>query len=208
MTPGAGRDPGAPGTGASGSGMGNAPKAKMPVWLFRSILGFSSAVLLVVIYLIASVTVPLMWANTIRDQVAGQLGNSIPIGMFYGFVFTFFPILIAWQAHRRKLSGWVRISLASIGILLMIPNVLTLSVIYGTTQTAADARSIWANTANWFGTWSQMFMVVGVVCAVGSIVLARMWFRRGRKIRADKAVERSQRVKSGARAGDNVPPQA
>ena len=205
----------------------------MPVWLFRTILGAGTAVLLVVVYMIASVTVPLMWANTIRDQVAGQLGNSIPIGMFYGFVFMFFPILIAWQAHRHNLNKWVRISLAAIGILLMIPNLLTLSVIYGTTQTAADARSIWANTANWFGTWSQIFMVVGVVCAVGGIVLARMWLRRGRKIRAVKAAEklvrrnqqdrdraardqlraaekaaaRARRGKPGPPAGTNGPPQ-
>ena len=206
----------------------------MPVWLFQTILGVGAAVLLVVIYLIASVTVPLMWANTIRDQVAGQLGNSIPVGMFYGFVFSFFPVLIAWQAHRRNLNKWVRISLAAIGTVLVIPNVLTLSVIYGTAQTASDARSIWANTANWFGTWSQIFMVVGVVCAVGGIVLARMWLRRGRKIRALKAAEklvrqnqqardraardqaraaekeaaRARRGKPGAPAGNNGPPQA
>ena len=236
MTPGAagsGQEPGAPGSG-SGSGSGNEPKARMPVWLFQTILGVGAAVLLVVIYLIASVTVPLMWANTIRDQVAGQLGNSIPVGMFYGFVFSFFPVLIAWQAHRRNLNKWVRISLAAIGTVLVIPNVLTLSVIYGTAQTASDARSIWANTANWFGTWSQIFMVVGVVCAVGGIVLARMWLRRGRKIRALKAAEklvrqnqqardraardqaraaekeaaRARRGKPGAPAGNNGPPQA
>lgn len=235
-TPGAadaGQVPAAPGAGTAGRGAGNAPRASMPVWLFRTILGAGTAVLLVVVYMIASVTVPLMWANTIRDQVAGQLGNSIPIGMFYGFVFMFFPILIAWQAHRHNLNKWVRISLAAIGILLMIPNLLTLSVIYGTTQTAADARSIWANTANWFGTWSQIFMVVGVVCAVGGIVLARMWLRRGRKIRAVKAAEklvrrnqqdrdraardqlraaekaaaRARRGKPGPPAGTNGPPQ-
>lgn len=186
--------------GTAGSPARKVPKAEMPGWLFRTILGVGAAVLLVVIYLIASVTVPLMWANTIRDQVAGQLGNSIPIGMFYGFVFTFVPILIGWQGHRRNLNKWVRISLLAIGILLMIPNLLTLGVIYGTTQTAADARTIWANTANWFGTWSQIFMVVGIVCAVAGIILGRMWLRRGKKIREIKAAEKL--VRDNQRAKD------
>ncbi|AIX99682.1 hypothetical protein ART_0084 [Arthrobacter sp. PAMC 25486] len=201
-SPDTGAAPATQGAGTAGSPAVKVPKAKMPVWLFRTILGVGAAVLLVVIYLIASVTVPLMWANTIRDQVAGQLGNSIPIGMFYGFVFTFFPILIGWQAHRRNLNKWVRISLVAIGILLLIPNLLTLGVIYGTTQTAADARSIWANTANWFGTWSQIFMVVGVVAAVAGIILGRMWLRRGKKIREIKAAEKL--VRENQQAKDRV----
>ncbi|MDO5751644.1 hypothetical protein [Arthrobacter sp.] len=174
-------------------------KGKLPVWLWRTILGAIVAVVLVVGYLIASVTVPLMWANSIRDQVGGQLGNSIPLGMFYGFTFTFVPILIAWQAHHKKLNKWVRISLVSLGVLLTIPNLLTLGVLYGNTQTAADARSIWANSANWFGTWSQIFMVVGVVCAVALIVLGRMWMRRSKKLRELKTAEKLVRDSEAAK---------
>lgn len=165
-------------------------KSKMPPWLFRVVLGASAAVALVVIYLIASVTVPLLWANAIRDQIGGQLGNSIPLGMFYGFVFTFVPLLIAWQARRNKLNKWVRISLIALAVLLLIPNLLTLAVMYGSSGTAADARTIWANSANWFGMWSQIFMVVGVLCAIGGIFLTRMWLRRGAKIREIKAAEK------------------
>ncbi len=171
----------------------------MPQWLFRTILGVAAAAALVIIYLIASVTVPLMWANSIRDQVGGQLGNSIPIGMFYGFVFTFVPILVAWQAHRSNFNKWVRVSLVVLGVLLLIPNLLTLSVIYGSSQTAADARSIWANSANWFGTWCQIFMLVGVVAAIAVIVLARMWMRRGKKIREIKAAEKLVRENEAAK---------
>lgn len=190
-TPGhGGHTPDAQGNGTEKAPAGRATKAKMPVWLFRTILGVAAAVVLVVVYLIASVTVPLMWADSISDQIGGQLGNSIPLGMFYGFVFSFLPVTIAWQAHRRHLNKWVRISLVVLGLLLTIPNLLTLAVLFGGTQTAADARSKWANGANWFGTWSQIFMVVGVVCAVALIVLGRMWLRRGKKIRAIKAAEK------------------
>lgn len=176
-----------------------ATKEKMPVWAFRTILGAVAAVVLVLGYLIGSVTVPLMWATSIRDQIGGQLGNSIPLGMFYGFVFSFVPVLLAWQVRRRNLNKWVRIALAAAAVLLTIPNLLTLGVLYGGTQTAADARSIWANSANWFGTWSQVFMLVGVVCAVAIIVLGRMWLRRGRKIREIKAAEKLVRENQQAK---------
>ncbi|ALV45508.1 hypothetical protein MB46_08395 [Arthrobacter alpinus] len=187
----------------------------MPVWLFRTILGVIIAVLLVVGYMVASVTVPLIWAKSIGNQIGNQLGNSIPLGMFYGFAFSFVPVLVAWQAHHRKLNKWVRVSLAILGVILTVPNLLTLGVLYGTTQTAADARSIWANSANWFGTWSQMFMVVGVICAVAVIVLGRMWMKRGRKIREIKAAEKLLRdnetakeraAKAAIKAQRNNPP--
>ncbi|WP_449372473.1 hypothetical protein [Arthrobacter psychrolactophilus] len=85
----------------------------------------------VVGYLIASVTVPLYWAKSIGSQIGDQWGNSIPLGMFYGFVFSFIPVLVAWQAHHRKLNKWVRISLVVLGIILTIPNLLTLGVLFG-----------------------------------------------------------------------------
>lgn len=167
-----------------------AAKAKIPSWLVRTTLGLIAAVVLVIGYLLASVTVPLMWATAIRDQIGGQLGNSIPLGMFYGFTFTFIPVVVAWQAHYRRLNKWLRIAFLGLGLLLTTPNLLTLGVLYGTTGTAADARAIWANSANWFGTWSQLFMVLGVVAGVGLVTLVRLWMRRGRQLRALKAAQK------------------
>lgn len=179
-----------------------AAKSKMPTWLVRTIVGVVAAVVLVIAYLIGSVTVPLMWATSIRDQIGGQLGNSIPLGMFYGFVFTFVPVLIIWQAFRKKMNKWVRVTLLVIGFLLLMPNLLTLGVVYGGTKSAADARNIWANSANWFDTWSQVFMVAGVVCAVALMVLSRMWLRRSRKLRELKAAEKL--VKKDQQARERV----
>lgn len=176
-------------------------KAKMPVWLVRTILGAVAAVVLVIAYLIASVTVPLTWANAIKNQVGPQLGNSIPLGMFYGFVFTFVPVLVAWQAHHKTLHKWARISLVVLALVLTLPNLLTLGVLYGTSTSSINARSIW-NTggANWFGAWSQSFMLVGLACGVVVIFLSRIWLRRGKKIREIKAAEKLVRENEEAAA--------
>ncbi|MCQ9164294.1 MULTISPECIES: hypothetical protein [unclassified Arthrobacter] len=185
---------------AGGAGR-SAGRKKVPAWLTRTIVGVVAAVVLLVAYYIASVTVPLAWATSIRDQTGGKLGNAIPLGMFYGFVFAFVPVLVAWQAHHRKLNKWVRVGLLVAGLVLTLPNLLTLSVVYGNTASAADARAIWTTGgANWFGTWSQIFMVAGVVCAVAVIVLGRAWIRRGRRIRQIKAAEKLVRKNEQAKA--------
>lgn len=166
-------------------------KQKMPVWLVRTILVAAAVVILVILYVIASLTVPLTWANSIKSQVGTNMGNAIPLGMFYGFVFSFVPVIVAWQAHYKKLNKWVRVGIVVLAVILTTPNLLTLSVLYGTTSTAKNALSIW-NTggANWFGTWSQIFMVAGVICAIAVIILTNVWRKRGKKIREVRAAEK------------------
>lgn len=178
-----------------------AAKKKMPPWLLRTIVGSAAAAVLVVAYLIASVTVPLAWATSIRDQTGGKLGNAVPLGMFYGFVFSFVPVAVGWQGHHKRLNKWLRIVVLGLAVLLTVPNLLTLGVLYGTTGSANDARSVWTTGgANWFSIWSQVFMVAGVVCAVAVIVLGRAWIRRGRKIREVKAAEKLVRMNEEAKA--------
>ncbi len=150
--------------------------------LARVIAAAVAAVVLVVGYLVASVTVPLLWANFIEDQIGDQQENSVLLGMFYGFTFSFAPLLVGWQC-RRKLHKWVGVALGAAAVLLTIPNVLTLGVIYGGTQTAVQARAVWTISAHWFGTWSQIFMLAGVMSAVAVIVLGRARLRRRRKLR-------------------------
>lgn len=187
---------------ADGAGPATQRK-RLPVWLLRTIVAVVAIVVLVLAYYIASVTVPLAWATSVRDQTGGKLGNAIPLGMFYGFVFSFVPVTVAWQARRRRLNKWVRVVVLVVAVLLTLPNLLTLAVLYGTTASAVDARSIWTTGgANWFGTWSQIFMVAGVVCAVAVIFLSRAWIRRGRKIRQIKAAERLVRDNERAKARD------
>lgn len=163
----------------------------------RAIAAAVAVVVLVVGYLLASATVPLMWADAIRDQIGGQLDKSVPLALFYGFTFSFLPLLLAWQCRRRKLSKRLRLALAAAAVLLSIPNVLTLGVIYGRSPVAADARAVWADSANWFGTWSQIFMVAGISCAVVAIVLGRLWLRRGREKRLRKLTQKLIHAEAG-----------
>ena len=157
-------------------------KAKMSPALARAMTAAAAVVVLIIGYLAASATVPLLWAQFIGEQIGGQSANGILLAMFYGFTFSFVPLLIAWQARRRKLNKWVRVALGVAAVVLTLPNVLTLGVMYGGTQTAVQARAVWTIGAHWFGTWSQIFMLAGVMGAVAVIVLGRARSRRRRNV--------------------------
>jgi len=74
-------------------------------WAARIILVVVALLVVVIAYFALAAAQPAWWANVIRNQVQGNLGVGILVRMFYGFVFTFVPLLVAWQATRRAV-GW------------------------------------------------------------------------------------------------------
>jgi hypothetical protein len=81
--------------------------------------------------LIASATVPRWWAQRVGDQVDGSITQGTTLGLVYGFVFTFLPImaivlLLRWRTTWKTILGAVLI-----GLLLALPNLMTLSIVLG-----------------------------------------------------------------------------
>lgn len=175
-------------------------KKPLPVWLSRTIIAFVAVVVAGVALLIASATVPVAWANMISNQVAGKASASIPLGMFYGFMFSFIPVVVGWQAHYKNMNKWLRLSILVLAALLALPNVLTLLVLNANTDAAVRARLNWLVNAEWFGIWSLWFMVIGVVSAVVVIFLTHIWARRGREIRKIRAAEKLVKQNEAAKA--------
>ncbi|BAS08430.1 hypothetical protein AHiyo4_18520 [Arthrobacter sp. Hiyo4] len=74
------------------------PPAKKANWAARIILAVVALVVLGISYFAFAAVLPVWWANVIRNQVQGNLGAGILVGMFCGFVFTFVP---SWWPGRR-----------------------------------------------------------------------------------------------------------
>ena len=53
------------------------------------------------------------------------------LGLIYGGVFTFLPLLLLAQVGRRALSWKVKIGLVIAAVVLAIPNLMTLSIVGG-----------------------------------------------------------------------------
>jgi hypothetical protein len=88
-------------------------------------------VAVVVTTLVVSATVPRWWAQRVGEQVEGSLTQGTILGLAYGFVFTFLPI-VAIVLLLRWRTTWKTIAVAVVlGVFLALPNLMTLSIVVG-----------------------------------------------------------------------------
>jgi hypothetical protein len=107
-----------------------------PDWGRRALWAGGLLAAVVVAVIAASATVPRWWAHRVGDQVDGSITQGTTLGLVYGFVFTFLPI-IAIVLILRWRRTWKTIAAAlAIGILLALPNLMTLSIVVGSGSAA------------------------------------------------------------------------
>lgn len=156
------------------------PKAN---WGMRITIAVVLVVVALIAYWILSTFLPIWWANTISQQVGGNVGGGILLGLIYGFVFTFLPLLVLWQARHKKISWAWKGILAIIAVLLSSPNLLTLGIMIGTTETAHNAQRIFGTQATWFPQWTMIGAIIAAALFVVVMIWSLMWSKRGRDIR-------------------------
>ena len=102
------------------------PDDVRPLW--PTLLGVAAVVLLVVV---AGAFLPRWWSHRIGNEVDESITRGILLGLFLGFVFTFFPLLVAWFGVRRTHSLRTRVAVVLVAALLAAPNLLTLGIVVG-----------------------------------------------------------------------------
>ena len=85
-------------------------------------VGRRPAVVLVVAVLGASATVPRWWAHRVGAQVDGSITQGTLLGLVYGFVFTFLPI-IAFVLIIRWRRTWKTVVVALVVGVLLAPRI-------------------------------------------------------------------------------------
>ncbi len=111
-------------------------------WLRRLVLAFVLLAAAYAAYLISAAFFPRWWGQRIGAQVDGDLTAGTMWGLFYGFVFTFVPLLIVGQLRRRFFSWAWRGIVFVLAVLLAAPNWLTLAVVLGTSNAAHAGQRI------------------------------------------------------------------
>lgn len=163
-------------------------------WAGRIILGTVALLVLVIAYFALAAVLPVWWANVIRNQVQGNLGAGILVGMFYGFVFTLVPLLVAWQATRKALAWpWKLVTLLT-AVALAAPNLLTAGIMFGSSQAAHNGQRILGTEGTWFSLWTQISAIAAVVIFVAGLILGRIWRQRGRKVKALKKADAERSI--------------
>jgi hypothetical protein len=171
-------------------------------WAARIILAGAAVLVLVIAYFALAAILPVWWANVIRDQVRGNLGAGILLGMFYGFTFTLIPVIVAWQATRKAVRWPWKLALLLVAVALATPNLLTAAIMISNSTAAHNGQRILGTEATWFPLWTQVSAVAAVVAFAAGTLLWTNWRQRGRKVKAYKKAdaERSRAAASAAKA--------
>ncbi len=145
-----------------------APEARTPLARRALIVG-GALVAIVLAYFIGAATIPRWWAQRIGDQVDGSITAGTGLGLFYGFVFTFLPLLVLSFALRRDRSWKVRGWLAAAAVVLALPNLMTLGIVLGTGSAAhAGERILDVGAPNF-----RAFTLVGAILGVVAVIALR-----------------------------------
>jgi hypothetical protein len=135
-------------------------------WVKRIVL---AVLLLAVAYIgfrISAAFFPRWWAHRVGDQVDDRLTIGTLWGVFYGFVFTFVPVLLLFQIRRRFFNWTWRIVVTVIALLLAAPNWLTLSVVAGDSKAAHAGERIFDVEAPGFRAGTLGGVIGGALLAI------------------------------------------
>ena len=147
-----------------------------------------------IIYVILAAFLPRWWAEQIGRNVDGSMGRGIGSGLSIGFVCTFIPIsmLVLAVSLRGRMKNLLSILCVVIGVVVAIPNLLTLSIHLGNNNAAEVGKQILNVRAPGFRAASAWGVVIAVVVAILLTIFVVMYQRRGKKLRAAKGDDVSQ----------------
>lgn len=145
--------------------------------------------LAVITYFILANFLPQWWAQRIAERVSGRFSSGIWVGFTLGFASTLIPIicLILAVINRGKLKNIPTLGLVVLAVLTAIPNLLTLSIVFGRTDGAYRGQYILDVNGPGFrgaGVWGAILAAV-----VGAVVGYYIWRfrRRGQQLSKAKA---------------------
>lgn len=152
--------------------------------------------LLVIAYFLLAAFLPRWWADQIGQRVDGSFSRGVGTGLVVGLVCTFVPLLFMVFAvlGRGRLRNVPTIFCVLAGIVVAIPNLLTLSVVLGGNNSAHAGERIFDVEAPAFRASSLWGAIIGVLLAI--IVSWFIWGyrRRGRKLSQSKTREAEARA--------------
>lgn len=162
-------------------------------WSRRVLVAAIAIVAAVLAYVIGGAVLPRWWAHQIGDQVNESSVMGVLLGLFYGIVFTYLPLLVLYLGfrHRRPWKVWVGFVLGA--LVLAIPNLLTLGIVVGNGNAAHAGERILDTEASYFRGSSAVGAAVGL-----ALFLLTIWIL----IRRHRLRDRERAVRADRRALD------
>ncbi|MGH1561381.1 hypothetical protein [Mumia sp. DW29H23] len=148
------------------------------------VLVLAAAVVVVAIGYGLAAFVPRSWAQWIGRRVDGSLPAGTVWGLFLGVVCTFVPLVLVWQAVVRPwIKGFWKVALIVVAVLVALPNLMTLSIVVGTSNGAHAGERILDVDGPGFRAASLWGAIIGALLFVGLVWLTRTNRTRGQRVR-------------------------
>ncbi|GAA3702913.1 hypothetical protein GCM10022204_20100 [Microlunatus aurantiacus] len=145
------------------------------------------AVLTVLLYFLLSAFIPRWWSQSVGRQVGGRIGAGVVLGLLYGSVFTFLPLIVLAQARHRAFRWPTKVIIALVAAALTAPNLMTLGIAVGTGAAARAGNRTLDVLAPGFRQATLWGVVLGAVAAIAVVLLAVLWDRRTRELKLLRA---------------------
>ncbi|MFJ4028464.1 hypothetical protein ACIPWF_13900 [Paenarthrobacter sp. NPDC089989] len=175
------------------------PPGKKGNWGVKIILIIVALLVAVATYFVLGAILPRWWSDVIAGQIRRDLGASVLVGMFYGFVFTFVPLVIAWQATHKAVKWPLKIAILLVAVAVATPNLLTAGIVFGSSESAHAGQRTLSVDAGFFTTWTAISAVAAALIFAAVTILWAVWRRRGKQMKALKQAE-LERVRSAKAA--------
>lgn len=153
------------------------PEADPTNWVLRIVLLLVAMAAAFIAFRVSAAFFPRWWAQRVADQVQGDFTSGTLWGLFYGFVFTFVPLLLLFQIRRRFFNWTWRLIVSVFALLLAAPNWLTLSVVLGTSKAAHAGERIMDVDAPNFRAGTLVGVIIGAVAAL-ALTATSLWMAR------------------------------
>ncbi|SDU28219.1 DUF5336 domain-containing protein [Gordonia westfalica] len=152
----------------------------------KAVVGLIIAALLVITYFILEAFLPRWWAGQIGNRVNGSMVSGVWTGLVLGVLCTFVPLLLFTLAFlsRSRMRNVPAIAFAVAGVIVAIPNLLTLSVVAGGGNGAHAGERIFDVDAPGFRAATAWGVIIGVALAIAVGWFIWRYRRRGRQLEA------------------------
>ncbi|WP_378739571.1 permease [Nocardia brasiliensis] len=166
-------------------------KSTGPAWRSWLIGGLALLALLFIAYFILSAFIPRWWAQRVAEMVNGSFAKGIGWGLVFGGVCTVVPLFLLLFAVRvwgRRAGRFMAGAAVVVAALVAIPNLMTLTIVLGSSNAAHAGERILDVDAPAFrgATLAGALAAAAVFLAALFLVIMRWWRRRHPKKQATR----------------------
>ncbi|MCZ4521637.1 permease [Rhodococcus ruber] len=159
-----------------------APSTSSANWKRRGILVGAGIVLLLIAYFVLAAFLPRWWSLRVEELADRTFTKGILWGLLFGIVCTFAPLVFfwsAWSVRKGRAGKPLAIGSVILAVVTAIPNLLTLTIVLGTSNAAhAGERTLDTSAPGFRGATALGAIIAVVLVALLVFVVVRRNRRR------------------------------